>query len=200
VKKREEEFTENLVQTLKNPTRASIFYQLALTPESTATEIAKSLGEDVDVVYYHLKLLRKSGLVSKPKIVAQENYLEKYYSIPLDFKERLSRSVKELAARERELKTDEFREMVIALFTVVQSLLASSTRRLEKADARIINKLREEDSIESKIIFCSKERYDQLLEQLREATHTDVLETFDPSAGKHVIVIIALPRLEDNKN
>jgi len=195
VKQRKEKFVENLIQTLKNATRASIFYQLARKPESTATEISKNLGEDVDVVYYHLKLLKEAGLISKPRVVVKENYVEKYYSIVPDFKNRLLQSVKQLSAEEKALAVDEFRELLITLFTVVQSILASSTRMLKKVDARVIREIRDEDNIESKIIFCSKERYVTLLREFREIAKGDVLETFDSTTKEYVIAVVAIPKL-----
>lgn len=198
MKRKNNVFVENLIQSLKNPTRASIFYQLARKPESTATEISSQLGEDVDVIYYHLKLLRKAGLVSKPRIVIKGNYVEKYYSIRNDFKEKFLRSITQLVEKEKALSAEEFRNMVIALFSVVQSILASSIRILKKAKPEIIDKIRKEDSIESKIILCPKERYDQLLSNLREATIGDVLDTFDPITKEYAIAIIAIPKFGEN--
>ncbi|MFX0097901.1 MAG: ArsR/SmtB family transcription factor, partial [Candidatus Hodarchaeota archaeon] len=164
----EERFVDNLIQTLRNPTRASIFYRLVQKPESTATEISRDLGEDVDVVYYHLKLLRKAGLISDPRVVAQKTYVEKFYSIRPDFKEKFIQSIGSFKARKKELSSDEFREMQIALLTVIQSIIVSSMKRLKKVDSTAIDKIKDEKKIESKIIFCSKERYDQLLVRLRK--------------------------------
>ena len=198
MREQKENFVENLIDTLKNPTRASIFFQLAKKPESTATEISKNLGEDVDVVYYHLKLLRKAGLISKPRVVIKGNYLEKYYSIRSDFKEKLMRSIEKLVVKEKELSPEEFRKMLIALLTVIQSILASSIKRIEKIDQKIINKMKEEDNIESKIIFCTKERYVQLLSKLREIARGDILDTFNPIEKEYVILIVAIPKLNEN--
>jgi len=199
MREQKENFVENLIDTLKNPTRASIFFQLAKKPESTATEISKNLGEDVDVVYYHLKLLRKAGLISKPRVVIKGNYLEKYYSIRSDFKEKLMRSIEKLVVKEKELSPEEFRKMLIALLTVIQSILASSIKRIEKIDQKIINKMKEEDNIESKIIFCTKERYMQLLSKLREIARGDILDTFNPIEKEYVILIVAIPKLNENQ-
>ena len=199
MREQKENFVENLIDTLKNPTRASIFFQLAKKPESTATEISKNLGEDVDVVYYHLKLLRKAGLISKPRVVIKGNYLEKYYSIRSDFKEKLMRSIEKLVVKEKELSPEEFRKMLIALLTVIQSILASSIKRIEKIDQKIINKMKEEDNIESKIIFCTKERYVQLLSKLREIARGDILDTFNPIEKEYVILIVAIPKLNENQ-
>ncbi len=200
MKRQQEKFVENLIQALKNPTRASIFYQLAKKPESTATEISRNLGENADVVYYHLKLLGKAGLISEPRVVVRGNYLEKYYSLRRDFKDKLLQSIEQLTAKEKELSVEEFREMVITLFTVVQSILTNSIKRLKKADSRIIEKIRKEDSIESKIIFCTKKRYNQMLSTLREASRSTVLETFDPIEKEYVITVIAIPKLGKDSN
>jgi len=189
-------FVDAIIQSLKNPTRASIFYQLVRKHEATATEIARDLGIDVDVVYYHLKLLRKMELVSKPRVVVKGNYIEKYYSIRSDFKDKLLESMKLLITKEKELSVEEFREMVIALFSVVQSILSGSIRRLKEVDEGILSRIKDEDSIESKIIFCNRERYLELLGRLREITRGGVLDTFDPAKKDYVILVIAIPKID----
>ena len=192
-----EGFVDGLIQSLKNPTRASIFYLLARRSESTATEISKDLGVDVDVVYYHLKLLRRAGLVSEPRVVVKRNFVEKFYSIHPNLKEKLLRSMRELAEKEKELSTEEFRKIAIALLSVVQSILAASIRRLKRVGSEVIDEIREEESLESKIILCSKERYEQLLNKLRKVARGDVLDTFDPIAKDYVIAIVAIPKLSE---
>lgn len=194
----EEKFVDDLIQTLRNPTRASIFYQLARKPESTATEISKNLGEHVDVVYYHLKLLKKAGLVSKPRVEVCGNYICKYYSIRPDFKERFLQSSRRYKARWKELSTDEMREMLIARLTVIQSIIASSIKRLEKIDVEVIEKMRDERNIESQIVFCSKERYDELLGKLKNVSKSSVMETFDPIEKEYVVAIAAIPKMGEN--
>ena len=197
VKQQEETFADSLIQMLRNPTRASIFYRLIQKPESTATEISRNLGEHVDVIYYHLKLLKKAGLISDPKIVAQKTYVEKYYSLRSDFKDKFMQSIGSFKARKKELSSDEFREMQIALLTVIQSIVVSSMRRLKKVDSNVIDKIKNEKSIESRIIFCSKERYDQLLEKLREVAKSSVSEMFDPIPKERVIALLAMPKLNE---
>lgn len=189
-------FADAIIGALKNPTRASIFYQLIRRYEASATEIARELGVDVDVVYYHLKLLRKAGIVSKPKTVVKGNYIEKYYSVRSDFKERLIESMKQLITKEKEMSTEEFRQIVIALFSVVQSILSSSIRELKEADAEVLDSIRKGDYIESKIIFCNRDRYIELLNRLRESTRDRVLDTFDPVKKGYVILLIAIPEID----
>lgn len=200
MKQQQDEFVDNLIQTIKNPTRALIFYQLARKPDSSATEIAKDLGEDVDVVYYHLKLLKKAGLISKPRVVVCGNYVCKYYSLRPGFKEKFQQSLGQYKEKWKELSLDEFREMLIARFTVFQSILASSVRKLEKVDSKTIEKIRDAKNIQSKIIFCSKERYNELLSRLGELAKNKFSETFDPVAKEYVIAIMAIPKLSVNAN
>lgn len=197
-KEHDEKFVDSLIQTLKNPTRASIFYQLARKPGSTATEISKNLGEGVDVVYYHLKLLKKAGLVAKPRVVVQKNYIEKYYSLHPDFKEKFLQSIGQYKMKKKKLTSKEAREMLVALLSVTQSIIASSIRRLEKAESKTIDKMRDQGSIVSRIIFCSRERYDSLLGQLKEVTKSTALETFDPIEKDYVVTITAIPKLGEN--
>ena len=194
----EEKFVENLIQTLQNPTRASVFFQLARKPESTATEISRRLGEDVDVVYYHLKLLKKAGLVSKPRVVVHKNYICKYYSLRPDFKEKFLESIKEYKRARTELAPNEYRQILIAFLTIIQSVVANSVRRLEQVDSDIIKKIMDKKNIKTEMISCSKERYDQLLGKLKEIAVSREYPTFDPIAKEYVIAIIAIPKLGEN--
>lgn len=193
---KKESFVDAIIQSLKNPTRAAIFYQLIRKPELTATDISKSLDLDVDVVYYHLKLLKKIGLISEPRVVVKRNYIEKYYSLRHDFKERLLESINLLVAKEKELDVKEFREMIIALFSVVQSIISSSIKELKRTNIGILDKIREENRIESKIIFCSEEKYNELLNRLRHDVKGEVLESFDPTEKEYTIIIMAIPKLK----
>ncbi|RLE64884.1 MAG: hypothetical protein DRJ38_04650, partial [Thermoprotei archaeon] len=170
--------------------------QLVRKREATATEIAKELNIDVDVVYYHLKILRKSNLLSEPRIVVRGNYIEKYYSIRSDFKEKLLDSIKQLAERERKLSIGEYREIVIALLSVVQSIISGSIRKLKEVDEKIIEDIKARDSIESKIIFCNREKYDELLGKLREITHSSMLDSFDPVEKENVVIIVCIPKID----
>ena len=197
-KQQEETFADSLIRTLRNPIRASIFYRLIQKQESTATEISRDLGEHVDVIYYHLKLLRKAGIISDPRVVPQKTYVEKYYSLRPDFKEKFMQSIGSFKARKKELSSEEFREMQIALLTVIQSIIASSMKRLKKVDSNVIDKMKSEKNIESRIVFCSKERYDQLLGKLREVAKSGVSEMFDPIPKERVIALIAMPKLNEN--
>jgi len=189
-------FPEALIHALKNPTRAAIFYQLLRRPNSTATEIAKRLGEDFDVVHYHLKQLRKIKLVKEPKIVVKRNYIEKQYSLISDFKERLLESLKPLVAKEKELSPEDSRNLLTALLTVVRSIITESMKRIETTPDDAINRIMSEDIIETKIVFCSKEDYLQLLEKLREVLGEFVLKTFDPVEKQYTIAVIAIPKLD----
>lgn len=199
-KKHGDKLADSLIQTLRHPTRASIFYQLARKPESTATEISRSLKEDVDIVYYHLKLLRKAGLISKPRVVAQKNYVEKYYSIHPDCKEKFLQSVGEIEVKKKELSTDEFREYLLNAFAIIQSVLVGLARRIEKVDSKNINDIRDKDNTSFKVLFCTEERYNQLLDELREVAKNSIFKTFDPVAKEHIITIIAIPGLGENAN
>jgi DNA-binding transcriptional ArsR family regulator len=195
---KDKEFVDSLIMILKNPTRASIFYQLIKKYEASATEIAKEIDVDVDIVYYHLKILRKIGIISDPKVIVKGNYVEKYYSVRPDFKEKLLGSVKQLLTREKEMDIEEFREMVIALLSVIQSILSNSIRELREADTKLLDVIREKNYLESKIIFCNRDRYIELLRKLRESVKEGVLETFDPVKKEYVIVVIGIPKINED--
>jgi len=188
-------FPDALIHTLKNPTRAAIFYQLLRKPNSTATEIAKRLGEDFDVVHYHLKQLRKINLIQEPKVIVKRNYVEKQYSIRSDFKERLLESLKQLAVKEKESPKDS-RNLIAAFLTVIQSIITESTKRLETTSDDVIKNIMEKDIVETKIVFCSEQDYLLLLEKLRDVLGEFVLKTFDPVEKPYTIALIAIPKLD----
>ncbi len=192
-----ETFSEITIQALKNPTRAAIFFQLARKPNSTTTEIAKRLGEDFDVVHYHIKQLRKMKLVSKPKIVVRKNYIEKQYSLRPDFKEELLRSQKQMIEKEKDLCPEDSRDLIIAFFSVVRSILTESTKRLSKAPDFVINKIMKEDLCDARIMFCSEDDYLNLLKNLRKVlTHSIKAKTFDPTEKHYAIAFVAIPKLD----
>lgn len=189
-------FHEALITAFKNPTRTAVFYQLLRKPESTATEIAKRLSEDFDVVHYHLKHLRKLKLVQEPKIVVRRNYVEKRYSLRPDFKERLLESLEPLVAEEKALSAKDSRNLIIALLSVVRSIITESVKRLEAASDETVKRIMEKDIAETKIIFCSEESYLQLLEKLRKTLGGYVLESFDPTEKEYTIALVAIPKLD----
>jgi len=192
-------FAKALIDALKNPMRAAIFYQLARNPGSTATEIAERLGEDFDVVHYHLKRLRKMNLVSSPKTVVRRNYIEKQYSLVPDFKERFLRSCQEIAEREKEISPEDSKNLINAVFSVVRSIITESMKRIEKTPGKVINRIMDDDTIEIKIVFCSEEDYLKLLRKLREVLTFEVkAKTFDPAEKQYTITLFAIPKLDQD--
>ena len=190
------DFADVIIDALKNPTRASIFYQLVRKYEASATEISRELGIDVDVVYYHLKLLREKGVLSDPRVVVKGNYIEKYYSLRRDFKEKLIDSIKQLVMREEEMDVEDYRRIVIALLSVVQSIISSSIKKIKDADPDTLNNIKEEGYLETKIVFCNKETYEEILKKLREDIGKGVLETFDPVKKDYVMLMVAIPKIK----
>jgi len=190
-------FAEALIDALKNPTRAAIFYQLAKNPGSTATEIAKRLGEDFDVVHYHLKQLKRMNFVSSPKTIVRRNYIEKRYSLVPDFKERFLRSCKEISEKEKDISPEDSRNLVSAVLSVVRSIITESMKRLEKTSDKVVKKIMAEDTVEVKIVFCSEEDYLRLLGKLREILTFNVkAKTFDPDKKQYTITLFAIPKLD----
>ena len=198
---RAECFVWYLMDMLRNPKRASIFFQLAQNPDSTATEIAKDLNLDVDIVYYHLKLLRKHGFISEPRVVVKKNYLEKFYSIKPSFKDNFLRFLGEFKTKKEKLNLEETREMLIASLTVIHSVIASSARQIETLDAKLLEKLLKKKDFVSKVWFCTREKYDELLDQIKSITKdTDsTLKSLDPEAKSYIVAIVGIPELGEKK-
>jgi DNA-binding transcriptional ArsR family regulator len=197
-KKTGEEIAEAYMETMKNATRATIFAQLYRKPELTATEISKILGEDVDVVYYHMKFLRKMGLVSEPRVEVRGNYLEKYYSLTAEAKQSIAGG--ELGTRERKVldktEPEEFRQVLMTAFALIQSLTAGAANQIKRADRDVIANLKKERNITIQFIPCTKERYYELLKNLKEIARAPG-EVANHGELDYIIAFWAMPKLDE---
>ncbi|TRO51780.1 ArsR family transcriptional regulator [Candidatus Bathyarchaeota archaeon] len=190
-------YAEAYVKTMKNSTRAAIFDQLYRKSELTATEIAKNLGKDVDVVYYHMKFLKKIGLVSEPRVEVRDNYIEKYYSLAPEAKQSFTRGESEKVTREiGEMKTEEFRHMLMAGFALIQSATAGAASQIKQVDERMIAELKKKRNITIRIIRCNKERYYDLLKTLTEVGRAPT-EVANNGELDYMIAFWAMPKLEE---
>ncbi len=197
-KKTGEEIAEAYMETMKNATRAAIFAQLYRKPELTATEISKILGEDVDVVYYHMKFLRKMGLVSEPRVEVRGNYLEKYYSLTTEAKQSIAGG--DLGAHERKVldKTDpeEFRQMLTTAFALIQSLTAGAANQIKRADGDVIANLKKKNNFTIQFILCTKERYYEMLKNLKEIARAPC-EVANHCELDYMIAFWTMPKLDE---
>ena len=197
-KKTGEEIAEAYMETMKNVTRAAIFDQLFRKTELTATEISKILGEDVDVVYYHMKFLRKMGLVSEPRVEVRGNYLEKYYSLTAETKQSIARG--ELGESERKvldkMEPEEFRQVLMTAFALIQSATAGAANQIKRVDRDVIADLKKKRNITIQIIRCTKERYYELLKDLKEIARAPS-EVANHGELDYIIVFWAMPKLDE---
>ena len=190
-------YAEAYVRTMKNSTRAAIFDQLYRKSELTATEIAKNLGKDVDVVYYHMKFLKKLGFVSEPRVEVRDNYIEKYYSLAPEAKQNFARGESEKVTREiGEMEPEEFRHMLMAGFALIQSATAGAASQIKQVDESVIAELKKKRSVTIRIIRCNKERYYDLLKTLTEVGRAPT-EVADHGELDYVIAFWAMPKLEE---
>ena len=190
-------YAEAYVKTMKNSTRAAIFDQLYRKSELTATEIAKNLGKDVDVVYYHMKFLKKIGIVSEPRVEVRDNYIEKYYSLSPEAKQRFARGESEKVTREiGEMKPEEFRQIFMAGFALIQSATAGAANQIKQVDASVIAELKKKRSITVRIIHCNKERYYELLKTLTEVGRAPT-EVANNGELDYMIAFWAMPKLDE---
>ena len=188
-------YAEAYVKTMKNLTRAAIFDQLYRKSELTATEIAKNLGKDVDVVYYHMKFLKKLGIVSEPRVEVRDNYIEKYYSLAPEVKQSFARGESEKVTREiGEMKPEEFRHMLMAGFALIQSTTAGAANQIKQVDESVIAELKKKRSATIRIIRCNKERYYELLKTLIEVGRAPT-EVADHGELDYMIAFWAMPKL-----
>jgi DNA-binding transcriptional ArsR family regulator len=197
-KKTGEEIAEAYMETMKNVTRAAIFDQLFRKPELTATEISKILGEDVDVVYYHMKFLKKMGLVSEPRVEVRGNYLEKYYSLTAEAKHSIAGG--EVGTHERKvldkMEPEEFRQVLMTAFALHQSLAAGAAHQIKRADRGVIADLKKKRNITIQFIPCTKERYYELLQNLKEIARAPG-EVANHDELDYIIAFWAMPKLDE---
>jgi DNA-binding transcriptional ArsR family regulator len=195
-KKTGEEIAQAYMDTMKSVTRAAIFAQLYRKPELTATEISRILGEDVDVVYYHMKLLRKLGLVTEPRVEVRGNYIEKYYSLTAEAKQSIfgeERRALESKVLDK-MDPEEFRQVLMTAFALVQSLTAGAINQIKQVDREVIAELKEKRSVSIQIVGCTEDRYAELLEDLKELAR--VRESANHRELGYMIVFWALPELD----
>ena len=190
-------YAEAYVKTMKNSTRAVIFDQLYRKSELTATEIAKNLGKDVDVVYYHMKFLKKLGLVSEPRVEVRDNYIEKYYSLAQEAKQNLARGESEnVTLKIEEMEPEEFRQLLMAAFALIQSATAGAAMQIKQVDENVITELKKKRSATVQIIRCNKERYYELLKTLTEVGRAPS-EVANHGELDYMIAFWALPKLDE---
>jgi DNA-binding transcriptional ArsR family regulator len=195
--KNTQSYAEAYVKTMKNSTRAAIFDQLYRKSELTATEIAKNLGKDVDVVYYHMKFLKKLGLVSEPRVEVRDNYIEKYYSLASEAKQNLARGESEKLTRKiEEMGPEEFRRLLMAAFALIQSATAGAVSQIRQVDESVITELKKKRSAMVQIIRCNKERYYELLKTLTEVGRAPG-EVANHGELDYMIAFWAMPKLDE---
>ena len=190
-------YAEAYVRTMKNSTRAAIFDQLYRKSELTATEIARNLGKDVDVVYYHMKFLKKLGLVSEPRVEVRDNYIEKYYSLAPEAKQNLGRGESEKLTRKiEEMEPEEFRQLLMGAFALIQSATAGAANQIKQVDESVITELKKKRSATIRIIRCNKERYYELLKTLTEVGRAPG-EVANHGELDYMIAFWAMPKLDE---
>jgi len=197
-KKTGEKIAEAFMETMKNVTRAAIFNQLYQKPEFTATEISKILGEDVDVIYYHMKFLRKMGLVSEPRVEVRGNYIEKYYSLTAEAKQSIAgeeRGTFERKALDK-MEPEEFRQVLMTAFALMQSATAGAANQIKRVDKNVIADLKEKGNTTIWIIRCTKERYYELLKNLKGIARAPS-EVANHGELGYTIAFWAMPKLDE---
>ena len=194
ISKKYEEVADAYLEAMKNTTRALVVSQLLRKQEMTATEISKVLDEDVDVVYYHMKSLKKLGIVSEPRVEVRGNYLEKYYSLTPEVRKRFDEVDKRANRKLGEMAPEEFRQMLLTAYTCVKSVLVGSANQIEKADTSLIDKLNKKKNFMIRLIYCTKEDYYEILDDLKKIAKSP---QSDSAERDYVITLLAMPKLDE---
>jgi len=192
-----EKVAEAYLETMKNVTRAAIFDQLHRKKELTATEISKILSMDVDVVYYHMKFLRKMALVSEPRVEVKGNYIEKYYSLTPET--RKSIAGQEYGKLEEQvldrMGPEEFRRVLMTAFALIQSLTAGAANQIKRVDEDVIAEILRKRNISINIVGCTEEYYYESLKKLREIVRT-AGEAANHGEMSYTIAFWAMPKID----
>jgi DNA-binding PadR family transcriptional regulator len=164
----------------------------------TATEISKILGEDVDVVYYHLKFLKKFGLVSEPRVEVRGGYIEKYYSLTPEIRKEFARAHESEAITEKveEMGPEEFRRLLMTGLALIQSVTAGAANQIKRVDKDVIADLKKKRDFTIQVIYCTRERYYKLLKNLKEIAEIPSEASNRVELG-YTIAFWAMPKLEE---
>ena len=156
------------------------------------------MGEDVDVVYYHMKFLRKTGLVSEPRAEVRGNYLEKSHALTAETRQSIARG--KLGTHEKKVldktEPEEFRQMLMTAFALIQSLTAGAANQTKRADRDVIANLKKERNMTIQFIPCTKEHYYELLKNLKEIARAPC-EVANLGELDYMIAFWAMPKLDE---
>jgi len=192
-----EGLVDKLMQIFANSTRAAILYQLTRYKECSATDLARTLSQKVNNIYYHLRILEDNGIVNPPRSVIKRNYVEKYYSLSERF--FASFDVDEYTWRQsqRKLSIEQRIEIAIAGFNLIASILRWRTEEYKQMSYEQMDKLWNTKEEWVTLSTFTKEQYKILVKRL-EKTWLGTVKKFSDvhsnDAKPFTIIIAALSR------
>jgi predicted transcriptional regulator len=168
---------DRLMQTFANPTRSAILYELTRYPECSATDLAKILNQNVNNIYYHLRILEDDGIVNPPRSVVKLNYVEKYYSLSQKFRASVSVDKFTWKQSQEKLPIEQRRDIAITALNLITSILRWRTEEYKQMSNAQMDKLWTEGEEWVTLSTFSQEQYEILVKRL-EKTWLETMKKF----------------------
>jgi len=188
---------DKLMQIFTNSTRAAILYQLTRCKESSATDLAKTLNQKVNNIYYHLRILEDNGIVNPPRSVIKRNYVEKYYSLSERFFASFNVDEHTWRQSQKKLPIEQRIEIAIAGLNLIASILRWRTEEYKQMSYEQMDKLWSTKEEWVTLSTFTKEQYKVLVKRL-EKTWLGTVKKFSAvhlkEAKPFTIIIAALSR------
>lgn len=182
---------------MSDPTRAMILLELDHAGELTATQLARRLGLTANNVYHHMRVLRRLSVVSPPRAVAGDTYVEKYYRIDPELQSALKTAPKWLDQIMSTATSEDRKEMLISICITMAHLLHRAARRYRAMDAAELDRMAYQQQLAMvSINEMSRDQFTARLAGLREllASEEERYATND-AATTDVVLIATLPLL-----
>ncbi|MFW9915737.1 MAG: ArsR/SmtB family transcription factor [Candidatus Thorarchaeota archaeon] len=196
-----------LSELLMEPLRLAITFQILKSGETTAKVIGTNLGKPRNTVYYHLKKLKKAGIVDyREEAIPNRTLSQKVYRISDEF--LAMKTEQEKAPKARSISAS----MILrANLYEVSGLIMEAATFLQNITAQQFEKIAQRSSILAETYLLKEseykeviERMEDVLELLQEYSKKNAKQLFrrDPgsevaSGAFHFLSVVGIPPLKE---
>ncbi|MHA2497362.1 MAG: helix-turn-helix domain-containing protein [Candidatus Hodarchaeales archaeon] len=167
---------KTLSELLTEPLRLAITFQILKSGETTAKVIGKNLGKPRNTVYYHLKKLKKAGIIDyREEAIPNRTLSQKVYRISDDF----------LAMKNEQEKSPKARTIPASLILranlyEVSALIMEAATFLQNITAQQFDKIAQRSAILAETYLLKESEYEEVIERM-----ADVLEMLQNYSKKN---------------
>jgi DNA-binding transcriptional ArsR family regulator len=172
---------DRLMRTYASPARSAILYELTRRGECSATDLAEILGQKVNNIYYHLRILEDDGIIAPPRSVVKRNYVEKYYSLNEKFLLSLNVDKKEWKRSQKDLPPEERRQIAMTGLNLIISILRWRVEDYKRMTREEIDELWQKEWVT--LSTFTQEQYETLVSRL-EKTWLEAIKEFHHAHSK----------------